>query len=196
MGKRCNLLDYEKRRFVLIPMPTARASGFTIIEMMIAIAIIAIAAVLGIPSYKAWIHNTQIRNAAESMQIGLKRARSEAVGRNSNVSFALIGTDSSWVITDVATAAPIETRAASEGSKNITLTTLPAIPPATTITFSNLGSVIANADASPTLTQVNIDSSLLAAAESRDLRVTVGIGGNSRMCDPDPGLAVTDPRKC
>lgn len=178
---------------MLNAFPIAKPLGFSLIEMMIGIAIVAIVMVLGIPSYRAWIQNTQIRNAAESIQNGLQRARAEAVGRNANVAFTLtdpLGVDSSWAVSVVNGGAVIESRPSSEGSKNVTRTVLPA--GATTITFNNFGGIVVNAD---TLTQINLDSSLLAPADSRDLRVTIGIGGNTKMCDPNlaPG---TSPRAC
>ena len=53
------------------------------------------------------------------------------------------------------------------------------------ITFNNLGGVVAtNADGSAPLAGVAIDSSSLSAAQSQDLQVTIGVGGNVRMCDP------------
>jgi type IV fimbrial biogenesis protein FimT len=67
---------------------------------------------------------------------------------------------------------------------------------ATTITFNGLGRVVANNDATPSITQVDIDSTTLAAEDSRELRITVGTGGDVRMCDPDPGIHASDPRHC
>lgn len=180
--------------------PVARPRGFSLVEMLIVIAIIAIATTLGLPSYRAWVHNTQIRNAAESIQNGMQKARGEAVKRNANIE-CVLGTNPPWIIkvADVGgvVGAEIE-RASNEGAKNATATATPA--GATTITFSNLGTVVANADVAgvipPTLTQVDLDSSVLSAADSRNLRVTIGVAGNVRMCDPDPGLSASDPRKC
>jgi len=51
-----------------------------------------------------------------------------------------------------------------------------------------------NADASVPFTQVDFDSSVLAAAESQELRVTIGFGGNVRMCDPN--ASAPSPRAC
>ncbi|MFZ2541189.1 MAG: GspH/FimT family pseudopilin, partial [Gallionella sp.] len=73
-----------------------KSSGFTLIELMITLVILAIAMALGIPSYRDWVQNTQIRNAAESVQNGLQRARAEAVGRNTNVAFVLLGVNPTW----------------------------------------------------------------------------------------------------
>ncbi|MBI5430215.1 MAG: GspH/FimT family pseudopilin [Nitrosomonadales bacterium] len=186
------MLDHEKRRYVLSAFPTAKPLGFTLIEVMIAIAIIAIAMVLGIPSYRVWVQNTQIRNAAESIQNGLQRARAEAVSRNTNVAF-VFGAGSSWTVSVVNSGEVVESRSSKEGSTNVSVATAPA--GSTTFTFNNFGARAANADGSAAPTQINLDSTLLSAADSRDLRVTLGIGGQTRMCDPNlvPG---SSPRAC
>jgi type IV fimbrial biogenesis protein FimT len=193
------LLADEKRRFVLTTIP--KSSGFTLIELMIVIAIFAITMTFGVPSYRTWVQNTQIRNAAESIQDGIQRARAEAVKCNANVAFTL-GAASSWAVTHVgacgslAAGSTLESRSSGEGSKNVTVTDKPT--GATTITFSNLGTVAANADASATLSEVNLDSSV-SLTDLRKLRVAIGLGGSARVCDPDPTLAAKnppDPRRC
>jgi len=178
--------------------------GFTLIEMMIAIAIFSVAVALGIPSYRTWVQNSQIRNAAESIQNGIQRARGEAVKRNANVAFVM-GVNSGWKVCVVDTTAAdkcgevVETRSGNEGSKNVTVSVTPSgPPPATTITFSNLGTVAPNADTSAALTQIDLTSSV-TSADLRNLRVAIGVGGvggNPRVCDPALGTSSTDPRRC
>lgn len=157
---------------------------------MIGIAILAILLGLAVPSFQTWLQNSQIRNAAEAVLNGLQRARAEAVARNTNVEFVL-GTGSSWVV-QLADGTDIETRSANEGSRNVTATVTPA--GATTVTFNNFGGLGLNADASAPFTQVELDSSVLTAAESQELRVTIGLGGNARMCDPNAPAG--SPRAC
>ena len=175
-----------------------KSSGFTLIELMITIAIFSITLTFGVSSYRTWVQNNQIRNAAESIQNGIQRTRAEAVKCNANVAFTL-GAASSWTVThagacgSLAAGSTLESRASSEGSKNVTVTAAPV--GATTITLSSLGAVVANADASATLTQVDLDSSVLDPADSRDLRVTIGLGGIVRMCDPNLA-AGSSPQAC
>lgn len=168
--------------------PKSKHLGFSLVELMIGVAILAILAGLAMPNFQTWIQNSQIRNAAESITNGLQRARAEAVARNANVTFAL-GADSSWTISVVTPASVIESRSANEGSKNVTRTELPV--GATTITFNNFGGVVANVPASASLTQVD----LAAVGGTQNLRVTIGVGGNARMCDPNLA-AGSSPRAC
>ncbi len=167
-------------------------SGVTLIELMIAIALMAILMLLAMPSYSVWLQNSRIRSVSESVLNGLQRARAEAVARNKNVAFVL-GTNSGWTVTDIGSGAAIDSKSSGEGSQGVSVSILPAN--ATTITFGSLGTVLSNANGSAAITQVDFDSSVLSAANSRKLRITVGVGGSVRMCDPNVSSA-TDPRLC
>lgn len=165
--------------------------GFSLIELLVGIVILAILMSLAMPGFQTWLQNSQIRNAAESVQNGLQRARAEAVGRNANVEFVL-GAGSSWVV-QLHDGTDIESRSASEGSGNVTVAVIPV--GATTVTFNNFGGIaVANGDASAPFTRVDLDSSVLDAADSQELRVTIGLGGNVRMCDPNAPAG--SPRAC
>ena len=59
---------------------------------MIAIAIVAILLVLGVPTLRGVIENTRIRTAAESWNYGITLARNKAVRLNTPVEFLVDGT--------------------------------------------------------------------------------------------------------
>jgi type IV fimbrial biogenesis protein FimT len=192
MDRQRGVLGDQKRRIMHIG---SAQHGVTLIEMMIGIAILASLLAVGLPSYTAWIQNTQIRNATESVLNGLQLARNEAVRRNTSVQLAL-SAQSSWEIRAGSSAGElIQSRTYDAGSTNVIVAVLPAN--ATTITFSPLGRVVDNADASARITQLDFDvpTSMLAATARRNLRILVAAGGNVRMCDPTVTDAA-DPRLC
>lgn len=177
--------------------PAALSAGFTLVELMVTIVILAIVMAIAVPSFKEYMQNLQIRNAAESVLRGLQLARAEAVSRNAPVRFTLDATGSGWAVCVLnaagnACASQIQRREASDGSSSA-ITAIPADPDETRIyDFNGLGRMTAPAAAA----QIDFDSSVLPAAKSRDLRVQIDIGGMVRMCDPNIDPSGQDPRKC
>ncbi len=68
--------------------------GFTLIEVLVVIAILGIAAALAMPGYRALISGSQRSEAASELYVSLMQARSEAVARNSAI--ALVPIDDDW----------------------------------------------------------------------------------------------------
>jgi type IV fimbrial biogenesis protein FimT len=190
---------------VLSAVPKAKFRGFTLVELMMGIVVVGVVATIAVPSFRTWFLNAQVRAAAESISNGLQRARAEAVSRNANVEFILgAGTNTSWTVNYATLAGnpapvnpPLDSRASTEGSSDVTRAVLPA--GATTLTFNNFGGVVANADGSASLTQVDVNAAALdATAASRSvkqsLRIIINLGGGARMCDPS--LPATNARGC
>lgn len=67
-----------------------RQRGFTLIEIVVTIAVMALIMMISIPNITSWLGNTHIRNVSDSLQNGLQIARAEAVRRNRPVSFWLV----------------------------------------------------------------------------------------------------------
>jgi len=162
---------------VLNALAMRKSAGFSMVELMIGITIMAVLMAIALPGFRSWMQNIQIRNAGGSIANGLQRARGEAVARNTNVTFVLAA-GSSWTVNVVTPATLIESRVSAESSQNVSVSVLPA--GATTVTFNNFGVLTANADGSAAITQVDLS----AVSGTKNMRVTLGVGGNAKMCDP------------
>jgi len=57
-------------------------SGYTLTELMVSIAVVAILASLAIPNFIAWLPNYRLRSGAEEIQSTLQFARITAIKRN------------------------------------------------------------------------------------------------------------------
>ncbi len=196
-----------------------RQAGFTIIEMMIALTIMALLIFLALPNMSTWLNNTQIRTAGETLLAGINLARTEALRNNTVVMFqmttsldsscALSTTGTNWVVSlanpagacetaPSSTAAPqiIQKKSGAEGSQRATVTA-----DASTIFFNGLGR-LASPGGAANITQIDIANPAgvcqhvdAANGTMRCLRITISTGGQVKMCDPAV-TDVTDPRIC
>ena len=167
--------------------------GFTLIEMMIALVIIALLALLAAPMYGEMIANTEIRNASENILMGLRTAQGEAIRLNAPAKFVL-DTSTGWqvLVTDPDTndfaADPWRSYSFTEGAKRTTITATGG----TEVTFNGLGQIIHQDTA---ISQVDITTS--AISNPHNLRILVGtkaVAAGMKMCDPS--YASTDPVGC
>lgn len=72
-----------------------RQAGFTIIELMVTIAVVGVLATLAIPEMNYAIQNSRVRTATSDTHTSLLLARSEAIKRNSTVTMERNG--ASWL---------------------------------------------------------------------------------------------------
>lgn len=189
--------------------------GFSLIELMIGLAIVAIMLMVAIPEFNVFLQNTQIRNGGETVMHGLNLARAEAIRRNAPVRFQFVTTltsgcalstsSLSWVVsladpTSACDVAPSETTApqiiqkqtAAEGMSNVVV----AATGGSSVTFTGLGRVSGSG-----ITQVDLSNSrgvcqhVSSSGEMRCLRVLLTSGGQPKLCDPKV-TDTTDPRYC
>ena len=167
--------------------------GFTLIELVIAMAIAALLTMLALPMLTNWIADNQIQVGAESISSGLRAAMAAAVNRNENVEFVLDPTTgtggwSVWTVADRATT--IQAGVFTEGAPRDVFTVTPA--GATTVTFNGIAQIVnPNADGTVPLTRVRV--TIPSVAGSRPLEVWIA-GQRIKMCDP--AFVAPDPKGC
>lgn len=93
---------------------TGASGGFTMIEMMVVVTILAIMAGLAAPSMRGLMAQQRLKSAASDLHLAMVKARSEAIKRNVNVTVAPTGGNwaNGWTIPDPAgaSAPPLELR--------------------------------------------------------------------------------------
>lgn len=73
-------------------MSKSSQKGITLIEIVVTASVLAILAAIALPSFRLWLASIQIRGTSESLQNGIKLAQTEALRRNTPVTFWLITT--------------------------------------------------------------------------------------------------------
>lgn len=181
-------------------------AGFTLVELMITLSLLAILLAVGVPSLADWIRNSRIRTAANNVQDALRTAQTEALGRSRPMVFLFTNSAPTtaaasvtatsggkfWAIYQLPVAGSAETAQLigtgnfSGGADGVTVS-----GPAE-VCFSSLGRVTAAATsagpgstcAAPTGTPPLQSFGVTLTGANRPLRVTVGLSGQVRMCDP------------
>jgi len=71
-------------------MARTRTRGFTLVEVLVAAAVLTIVAAIAVPSYANYLARQRLRHVAELLELDLRRARTLSVdeGRNIHVSFS------------------------------------------------------------------------------------------------------------
>jgi len=192
-----------------------RERGFTVVELLIAIAIVAMLLVFAAPSAATWIQNTRLRSAAESVVSCLTTARLEAIKRNTTVSCQMTDAASSaWTvclydpinnICQTATTAVLASRSAAEDNAMTGLgvdTTMSVSTTALAVganmpgssTFDSFGRLASTAPNNVMRVDIR-NPNINPATDERRLVVYVTLGGQIHMCDPKLSKA-TNPMGC
>lgn len=196
--------------------------GLTLIELLVTLAIVALLVLAAVPSFNGAIVNSRIRSTGEAVLNGLQAAKSEAVARNARVRFQLTdtldgacvlsNTGANWVINVDAAANPTEVEGLCDRAPNDAVapfilqkrsaatgtgsSQVAATQPS--LVYNGLGRL---ADVPPGNVIINVSNPAggTCAEVGGDvvcLRIVVSPIGQARMCNPDPGLPASDPRRC
>jgi len=203
---------------------TSKQQGFSLVELMIGLVILAILIAAGLPVFSLWMQNTQNRSAAESILNGLQMARTEAVRHNANVRFDFTSASGSiaWTVGcvnpvgdlngdgELDCPAVIQSRSGGEGTGNARAGISTAAIP-TPALAGNFNPALASGTGLPAgvtftflgrIPGVNIGTDITriditnaASSAARRMVITIGTGGTIRMCDPALLLA-NNPQGC
>ncbi len=185
-------------------------SGFSLVELIIGMAIIAMLMALALPQYATFISNSRLRATAEGITNGLNLARAEAVKRNGRVELVFTDdepieplvnvitpavTGANWIVRAwVPTTSSydfVEGKLGAEGSGK---TGVPGVQVATvtagvydgTVTFTGFGGLNTAQGISYQVTYPTAGACDTVATQGplRCLNVNVTPGGQIRICDP------------
>jgi type IV fimbrial biogenesis protein FimT len=178
-----------------------RFAGFTLIEIMVALAIFAILLMLAGPQYAQFMANHQIRNATDALLNGVQQAQATAV-RGNTLARLLVDTTAGtggWQVLQTVEGAepsppnPVQVYKVADGAPQVTVATVPG--DARQVTFDGFGRIVPNVDASATLTCFKVTHQTLTG--SRQLNVAIsnsGLGVGTKLCDPS--VSAGDPAAC
>jgi type IV fimbrial biogenesis protein FimT len=75
-----------KHRFLAVSRH--RSGGFTLVELMVTLVVLAIALGIGVPGFRDFIEGQKVKTAAFDLSSALMVSRSEAIKRNADVTLA------------------------------------------------------------------------------------------------------------
>lgn len=183
--------------------------GFSLIELIVGMAILGILMSLGIPAFSDWMRNARVRTTAESVLNGLQLARVEAVRRNTTVGFYLVTNPDdctlstagpNWIVSVVSPDGPcsapniIQARSGTESGGAATTVAASQF----SVVFNGLGRPPPPLPVVVPITISFTDAAGAACVDAggpvRCLRAEISVGGQIRMCDP--ALPAGDAQGC
>lgn len=198
------------------PAPPAR--GFSLIELMVVLSIMALLVMAAMPSFSTWVRNVKVRAVADDLQNALRTAQAEAVRRSRQMVFVRTGgaTDAvsslsasadgaRWAIVALPlgegnSAAIVEVGALGDAAAGVSIT-----GSANALCFNSLGRLTANASVSTSVANAGCTVSgggsgaefdITVNGADKPLKVTVALGGQVRLCDPAFTLSADTPYGC
>lgn len=195
-----------------------RQRGFTLIELMIGVALLAFVLMLGVPAFGTFLQNQKLRDNAAVTLAAVQFARAEAIRLNANVEFVL--TEDTPNLGNFAALGESTTgknflirgnvynpasgqnqmtmltmKSAAEGSGSPGTTNVEVLATTGRIVFTPLGSTTNAADEVIQITNPAGGECKAAGGPMRCMNVVVTRGGQVRMCDPAVNAA-GDTRRC
>ena len=189
--------------------------GFTLVELLVGMALVGVLIALGAPSMSNYLQNSKIANATSGYYSAIQTARTEAIRRNVLTEFVL--TDApfssmapasaarSWAVRASYTSGfvRVDAKDAGEGEGNRATPTLAITGSASPITFD--GTIAFNGFGAtlPAGASYSLDIKNPAAGVCKNdggtircRRIIVSPGGQIAACDPAAAASAGDSRAC
>ncbi|MBX3662618.1 MAG: GspH/FimT family pseudopilin [Burkholderiales bacterium] len=189
-------------------MLNARHSGFSLVELIVGLAVIALLISLGVPQYATFTANARIRATTEGVNAGLNLARAEAVKRNARVEMVLTDdlpvealvnavtpstSGTNWMVREWVPSTNsfnfIEGKAGAEGSGReesaviVTSSSTDAGYDGRVI-FTGFGAMAIGQPVTFQFTYPAAGACAAASGPLRCLNINISPGGQIRVCDP------------
>lgn len=203
-------------------LSAAAERGFTIVELLVGMTLLAVLLGLGVPAMGTYLQNSKLASAASSYFSGLQMARTEAIRRNALAEFVLTDTAVStgnvantavpavagrnWVVraaSGVGTFALVEVKAGAEGDGSAAGAAIVATGSASApavfdgrIPFNGFGRTANNAPYAIDITNPAAGTCVQGGGKIRCRRITVSPGGQIAVCDPAVAASGGDSRAC
>lgn len=161
-------------------MQSKLRNGFSLIEMLIAIAVVAIIIAIGLPSFKAMFDANKLKGGSDALYFMLSLAKTESIKRNANI-YLTVKSGDNWCVgitTDVGLACDCNTKGscdvASVSTQDFTsLTLTSAIPTsASPATFDSVRGAFTPADKLFTL----------ESESNSSVQLSINMLGTVKMC--------------
>lgn len=185
------------------------AHGFSLIELLIAIAITGVLLALGLPEFNTYLANTRLRTAAGVFVSSMQTAKAAAAARNQPVQLILTATPNpanladavaatsaiGWMVRTVDLLTYIDGKSLIEGGRG-TQAQVVLTGSVSGVTFTALGGTTLGAAATFAFTNPEGGACVTdsPAGPMRCLNVIVSTTGRVKLCDP--AVAVPDTRAC
>jgi type IV fimbrial biogenesis protein FimT len=191
------------------------ASGVTLIELAVVMAVLAMLIAAAMPSYSGYMASSKVRNAAEAFYLATQKARAEAIRRNEPVELVLTndtpfaaggGAGSNiltlnentnginWVIRAPNAVAADRLIDAKLGAESGASSVVVNAGGATKIQFNGVGETTSAATVLVAFSHQTVNTNCSLSGAARCLSVRVSVGGQARLCEP--GQPATDARSC
>ncbi|NDY92084.1 pilus assembly FimT family protein [Ideonella livida] len=185
-----------------------RPAGFTLVELMVTLAVAALMLAMAVPAASQWVANARLRAVAETAQNAVRLAQAEAVRRSRSAGYLLTADVPStsavpqadggrWAVLlmvrdgEASVDDPFLRGGTEAASQGVTVTgpallCFNALGQRSTLTAAENG---LGADCESPSGSDPVTYTFTASGASRSLAVQVGLGGEVRLCDPSQSLA-------